>query len=231
MFLLLNGSSPNQAKNERDYYRNTIKKVQKNYQQLFDGNDISAKKLISQDKFAMHYSWDFAQQLHYPYEGQQVGPIYFKTPRKAQLFGVCCEAVPFQLNYLIDEANFLKKNANTVISLLDHFFLTHGLDESKAYLTADNCVSQNPMIHYFLFRTMMGFHEEIKLSFLIVGHTKFGPDGYFGLIRRLYRKSKIYTYNQLVELIQKSSKNGQVLCQPFLNESSESNYQYYEWDS
>ena len=221
-----------QAKKERDYYRNTIKKVQKNYQQLFDGNGVATKKLMSQDKFAMHYSWDFAQQLHYPIEAQQVGPIYFKTPRKAQLFGVCCEAVP--LNYLIDEANFLSKNANTVISLLDHFFLTHGLGESRVYLTADNCVSQNknnPMIHYLLFRTMMGLHEKINLSFMIVGHTKFGPDGYFGLIRRLYRKSKIYTYNQLVELIQQSSPNGPVLCQPFLNENSEPNYQYYEWDS
>lgn len=140
-----------QAKNERDYYRNTIKKVQKSYQQLFDGNEVSTKKLISPDKFAMHYSWDFAQQLYYPYEDQQVGPIYFKTPRKSQLFGVCCEAVPFQLNYLIDEANFLGKNANMVISLLDHFFFTHSLGESTAYLTADNCVSQNknnPMIHY-----------------------------------------------------------------------------------
>lgn len=222
------------VKKERNYHRNTIKKVQKNYQQLFDENDTPAKKAISQKKFAMHYSWDFAQQLNYPYEDQQVGPIYFKTPRKSQLFGICCEAVPFQFNYLIDEADFLSKNANTVISLLDHFFLMHCLGESIAYLTADNCVSQNKnnaMIHYLLFRTMMGFHDEINLSFMIVGHTKFGPDGYFGLIRRLYRKSKIYTYNQLVELIQNSSSNGLVLCQPFLNEKSEQNYQYYEWTS
>lgn len=77
----------------------------------------------------------------------------------------------------------------------------------------------------------MGLHDEIKLSFMIVGHTKFGPDGYFGLVRRLYRKSKIYTYNQLVDLIQNSSKNGQNLCQPFRHYNSEPNYQYYKWDS
>ena len=62
----------------------------------------------------MHYSWDFAQQIYYPYEDQQVGPIYFKTPRRAQLFGVCCEGIPRQVNYLIDEADFLDKSSNTI---------------------------------------------------------------------------------------------------------------------
>ncbi len=80
----------------------------------------------------MHYSWDFAQQVHYPYEDQQVGPIYFKTPRRAQLFGVCCEGMPGQVNYLLDEANVLDKSANTVISLLDHYFAHYGLGEKYA---------------------------------------------------------------------------------------------------
>ena len=34
----------------------------------------------------------------------QPGPIYFKTPRKCGIFGVMCEAIPRQVNYLIDEA-------------------------------------------------------------------------------------------------------------------------------
>lgn len=222
-----------QVKKEREHYRKTIKTTQKIYRTYFNTKVMPPGKTVASSKFAMHYSWDFAQQLIYPYEDQQVGPIYFKTCRKAQLFGVCCEAVPLQLNYLIDEADFYNKGANTVISLLDHFFITHSLGESSVSLTADNCGSQNKnnaMIHYLLFRTMMGFHEEINLSFMIVGHTKFGPDGYFGLIKRLYRRSNAYTYNQLVELIQKASPNGHVLCQPFRNKNGDRNYQYYEWD-
>jgi hypothetical protein len=104
-----------QAKKERDYYRKVIKKTQKVYKNLFDENIPPSKRKKSIRKFSMHYSWDFAQQLNYPYEDQQVGPIYFKTPRRAQLFGVCCEAIPCQFNYLIDEADFLNKGANTVI--------------------------------------------------------------------------------------------------------------------
>ena len=165
----------------------------------------------------MHYSWDFAQQLQYPFEDQQVGPIYFKVPRRAQLFGVCCEGIPRQINYLIDESDFLEKNANTVISLLDHFFSNHGLGEKSVYLTADNCVGQNKnnaLIQYLMYRTLSGLHTDVELSFLVVGHTKFSPDGYFGLIRRYYRRSKIYTYNQLVKVIEESSKKHNV-CQPY----------------
>jgi hypothetical protein len=38
-----------------------------------------------------YYSWDYAQQVHFPHHAQQVGPIYFKTPRKCNVFGVCSE--------------------------------------------------------------------------------------------------------------------------------------------
>ena len=46
-----------------------------------------------------HYSFDFAQQVHLPSDPLQPGPIYFLTPRKCVLFGVCCEAIPLQVRY------------------------------------------------------------------------------------------------------------------------------------
>lgn len=39
----------------------------------------------------IHYSFDYAQQVHYPHYAQQVGPLFFKTPRRCQCFGVCSE--------------------------------------------------------------------------------------------------------------------------------------------
>ena len=38
-----------------------------------------------------HYSFDYAQQVHYPHYTQQVGPLFIKTPRKCQCFGICAE--------------------------------------------------------------------------------------------------------------------------------------------
>ena len=76
-----------------------------------------------------HYSFDFAQQVHYPHNPLQPGPMYFKMARKCAVFGVCSEGCPCQINYLIDEASDVGKGANTVISLLHHFFHNHGMGE------------------------------------------------------------------------------------------------------
>jgi len=85
----------------------------------------------------MHYSYDYAQNVHYPYTPQQTGPAYFKTARKCALFGICCEPQSFQVNYLIDEAQDVGKGADAMISLLHHFFATHSLHEEEVLLHAD----------------------------------------------------------------------------------------------
>ena len=45
-----------------------------------------------------HYSFDIAQQVHFPSVPLQPGPIYFKCPRKCVLLGIACEAFPRQVN-------------------------------------------------------------------------------------------------------------------------------------
>lgn len=221
------------AKRERDHYRDCIKLAESHYTRLsLRQRHVRGKANIR--NMCMHYSWDFAQQVHYPYEDQQVGPIYFKTPRRAQVFGICCEGIPCQVNYLIDEADFLDKSANTVISLLDHYFSHHGLGETHALLTADNCVGQNKnnaVLHYLLFRTLMGLHDRIDLSFMVVGHTKFAPDGYFGLIKYRYRRSRVYTYEQLANVIERSTENGHNLCQRYHNTQGEPQITYRDWSN
>ena len=56
------------------------------------------------NQLSAHYSFDYAQQVHYPSDPLQLGPIFFLTPRKCSLFGVHCEALPRQINFLTDEA-------------------------------------------------------------------------------------------------------------------------------
>ena len=76
--------------------------------------------------------------MHYPSNPLQPGPIYFRTPRKCAIFGVCDEASNEQRFYLIDEATVSSKGANATISYLHHYL------ESKPSLPnlvlhADNC--------------------------------------------------------------------------------------------
>lgn len=78
-------------------------------------------------------------QVHYPSDPHQAGPIYFKTPRKCGIFGICNEAKGEQVNYLIDEAVSTAKGANTVISFLHHYLDTYTEPCDIMLLHADNC--------------------------------------------------------------------------------------------
>ena len=141
--------------------------------------------------------------------------MYFLTARKCALFGVTCEAIPRQVNFLCEEAGSSAKGANLVISQLHFFFQHHGLGKDKlfdtctrvinkqymyylgektVYLHADNCTGQNKkntMIQYLMWTAMTSWHTNITPSFLVVGHTKFAPDWCFGLIKRLYRRTAV----------------------------------------
>lgn len=153
----------------------------------------------------VHYSFDYAQQIHFPSNPMQPGPIYFKTPRKCGIFGVMCEGAGRQVNYLIDEASTVGKGANSTISYVHHYLETHGLGETHAYLHADNCTGQNKnnyFLWYFAWRVINELHQSINYSFLIAGHTKFAPDRCFGLIKRAYKVnfiSSLYEFARMVD--------------------------------
>ncbi len=134
--------------------------------------------------------------------------MYFLVPRKCSIFGIHCEGVPRQVNYLTDEAFDCGKGANIVVSQLHHFFENHGFGENEVCLHADNCCGQNKnniMVQYLLWRTLTNRHTKILLSFLIVGHTKFSPDWCFGLLKQKYRKTDIGSLNSLGKCVNASA--------------------------
>ena len=90
----------------------------------------------------MPYSFDYAQQMHYPADPNQPGPMYFLVPRKCGLFGETCDGTGKQVNYLIDEGRTSNKGSNSVISYLHDYFANFGLGE-VADLHCDNCGGQN----------------------------------------------------------------------------------------
>ena len=133
---------------ERSFYRTAVKACRDMVHDKFTINEVycvpsPGSALSCSGLESAHYSFDFAQQVHYPHNPLQPGPMYFKTARKCAVFGVCCEGIPRQMFYLIDEASNTGKGANTVVSLLHHFLENHGLGEVNLHLHADNCVGQN----------------------------------------------------------------------------------------
>ena len=84
------------ARECRNYYR---EQCQQSEEYL---NSLSEEEAnLNTKEGPIHVSFDYAQNVQIPHMPQQVGPIYFKVPRKCHLFGICCEGIPRQVNYLI----------------------------------------------------------------------------------------------------------------------------------
>ena len=113
-----------------------------------------------------------------------------------------------QVNYLIDEAVNVGKGANAIISLLHHFFATYGLGEKVAHLHTDNCCGQNKnryMMYYLMWRVLTKQHDEIIISFLPVGHTKFFPNAGFGMLKRKFRRTNVGCLSDIASVVNKSA--------------------------
>ena len=60
-------------------------------------------------------------------------------------------------------------------------------------------------MQYLTWRTLVGLHQKITISFLIVGHTKFAPDWCFGLLKQRFRKTYVSSLEDLVEVVNSSA--------------------------
>ena len=183
----------------------------------------------------MHYSFDYAQQVHYPSSPQQPGSLYFKTARKCAVFGICCEPLSKQVTYVIDEACTTGKGADTVISYIHHYLESHSQGETELLLHADNCCGQNKnnaLLQYLAWRTLTTRHRSIQISFMIPGHTKFAPDRFFGLFKKKFRTSYVQTMLDMAQVVRSSTDKALNLPQLIVDPVSQQQLVHvYKWSS
>jgi len=191
---------------ERSLYNSMVHEARKVCSER-ELTDLKPSTAMSQH-MTMHYSFDYAQQVHLPSNPQQPGPIYFLVPRKCGLFGVCCEGIPRQVNFLIDEAHLISKGANAVVSYLHYFFENYGLGETSVHLHCDNCSGQNKnriVLWYCAWRVVTGLHQSISLYFIVAGHTKFAPDWCFGLVKQAFRRHVVSSLQEMASVVNGSA--------------------------
>lgn len=57
---------------------------------------------------------------------------------------------------------------------------------------------------------MHNLHLKLGLHFLIAGHTKFGPDWCFGLVKQCFRRTRVDTLSDIAAVVRNSSPVKQV---------------------
>ena len=195
------------AKREREHY---IAACQSSKQVAKDLKLTTLQQSPPNSKpVSFHYSFDFAQQVHYPSNPHQPGPIYFKTPRKCQIFGVVAEGLRKQVNYLVDESVCCGKGSNVVVSYIHHFLENYGVGEQHLQLNADSCTGQNKnnlMLQYLSWRVFSRLHTLVSLSFLMGGHTKFAPDWCFDLLKKRFRRTHVSSLQEVANVVTASTE-------------------------
>ena len=78
-----------------------------------------------------------------------------------------------------------------------------------------------------MWRVLVGLHETVTLSFMLVGHTKFAPDWCFGLIKQRLRKTQVSCLGALKILVEESARANSV--QLVGDESGQSIVPMYNW--
>ena len=124
----------------------------------------------------------------------------------------------------IGEDNAKSHGPNCVVSML-HSYLEKNEHPQQLHAHCDNCCGQNKnktMLAYLCWRVLVGLEPDIKLSFMVVGHTRCAVDGGFGVVKKKFRSSDTDTASQLVDLVNSSGlRNTATLC----------DWQWRSWDS
>ena len=159
-------------------------KVAREEHQFYNDIISAAKDCLSdptsEEPFApsiTHITFDFAQQIELPFHTRQVGPLYFKSHFRVQLFGICNEAAHRQRNYLFHEGQCIGEDCkkahgpNALVSMVDHYLDTTRDVADVLHMHADNCVGQNKnktTIAYLVWRTLLGLKFTVHVSKFVI---------------------------------------------------------------
>lgn len=114
---------------------------------------------------------------------------------------------------------------------MHNYFETYSLGEENLIIHADNCSGQNKnnaMIQYLAWRVFKGKHKRITYSFMVPGHTKFSPDGFFGLFKLKLKKSEVDDLEDLVKVIEEST-SGYNRAQTMFDKDGKRRVFFYKW--
>jgi len=179
-------------------------------QQAFEDKDKPV------DERVFTFVADYSQNMYLPnFAGSQPGETYYYSPVNGYCFGVVdASCQPSQLNAHIYLEDVGKKGGDNVASMLWSQLKIKGLipeDNSKPATAAkelnlvfDNCGGQNKnnmVLRMLLLLVKRGIAKIARAIFLVRGHTKNDCDRMFNQMKKIYRKSNIYSVEGLMTAV------------------------------
>ena len=157
------------ATGERNFY-NCCRESKDGIQEYLKVVDFAVEREPSSYDGTVHYSNDYARQLHFKKKSTQInlGQFISKLRENVPFLVFAAKQSHDKVNFLIDESVLSSKGANSTISYVHYVFHRHGLGETKSQMHADNCGAQNKtsaFLWYYLWRVMSGLHDSINYDF------------------------------------------------------------------
>jgi hypothetical protein len=144
----------------------------------------------------------------------QPGETYYFLPLTVNCFGLANIGLEkAQLTAYVYHEGEGKKGGNNVASLIYKYLDDYGLINQHCPLqkelnwVMDNCRGQNKNHYVLQLATLfveLKYYRSVNIIFLVAGHTKNVADCLFNLLKTLYRKSQVFSMEQLVTVLNKS---------------------------
>ena len=139
------------------------------------------------------------------------------------------------MNYILPEGSYPAekrgggKGCNLVVSLVHHYLMNYYENNYKELsINADSCAGQNKnkyVFYYLIWRVILGFENNIQLSFMLPGHTKSVVDGRFGLFKQIFSKVDTLDVASIENVIKNACLNN------YVHNCERNEINYYDWKS
>eukprot|EP00211_Chloroparvula_japonica_P004144 CAMPEP_0119123116 /NCGR_PEP_ID=MMETSP1310-20130426/3160_1 /TAXON_ID=464262 /ORGANISM="Genus nov. species nov., Strain RCC2339" /LENGTH=636 /DNA_ID=CAMNT_0007112865 /DNA_START=56 /DNA_END=1963 /DNA_ORIENTATION=- len=195
--------------------RNVAEKMKEIEKHISDArkmrNQYRAAKADAIDGKIKCVSFDFAVQLKIPFFSHETSNQYHarRLGLDVNVFGIADEGTHRQHNFLWGEGGV--HDTNAVISLFHHYVEQINTDCGRTpvlHLWTDSMSTQirnRFVVWYLALRVLNGYHNEICLRFMIVGHTEGTCDQCFGHIRAREKKTDLLNLRDVKACVDSSS--------------------------
>ena len=72
-------------------------------------------------------------------------------------------------------------------------------------ITVPARIKKNNFLRYCAWRVLSDLHRSMTISFMLVGHTKFSPDWFFGLLKQRFRHTFVSSLQDLFDVVNTSA--------------------------